>query len=254
MGEDSPVYSVAIPVDVLKDQAISATAKLLYGVVDSFQRKSGICYASNERLAEELGGCTPRTVSKCIGELKDAGYVLVDSGKVRKIFLSVYAADGQEGGRKLLPSEKKSSTNVEENFQEGGRKFPPSNTESINKKENKKRKANQPEPLTDEQLHEAVVSGIVKLADDSWTKNQKNEIYRLTMALYDPNRVVQKSHPVRSQLSVSGTFSKLAQVGNPMAMIDMLNTAIIGGWQGVRVPDKPKHLQAPTEERRYQCV
>lgn len=132
MSENAPVYSVAVPVDILRDQTISATAKLLYGIVDSFQRKSGICYASNERLAEELGGCTPRTVSKCIGELKDAGYVLIYSGKVRKISLSVYANDGQEGRRKLPPSEKKTSNGVEETFQVGGRNFPPSNIRDSN--------------------------------------------------------------------------------------------------------------------------
>lgn len=254
MSENTPVYSVAIPVDILKDQTISASAKLLYGIIDSFQKKSSVCYASNERLAEELGGCTARTASKCIGELKDAGYILIENGKTRKIYLKVYAYGGQEGGRKLPPCEDKVSTRVEETFQGGGRNFPPSNTESVNKKENKKRKAEKPQPLTDEQLHDAVVAEIVNLADESWTKTQKNEIYRLTMALYDPNRVVQKSHPVRSYLSVSGTFSKLSQAGNPAAMIDMLNTAIIGGWQGVRVPDNPKQTKSTTEERRYQCV
>ena len=42
--------------------------------------------------------------------------------------------------------------------------------------------------------------------------------------------------------------------GSPSAMIDMLNTAIIGGWQGVRVPDKIAQGNTPAEERRYQCV
>ena len=92
------------------------------------------------------------------------------------------------------------------------------------------------------------------MAQPDWSKDEKNEIYRLTMALYDPNRVVQKAHPVRSQLSVDGTFRKLAQVKTPDAMIDMLNNAIIGGWQGVQVPKKPSFEKQPAEERRYQCV
>ena len=132
MSDNTPVYCVAIPVDVLRDQNISATAKLLYGIIDSFQRKSGVCYASNERLAEELGGCTARTASKCIGELKEAGYVSIDTGKARKIYLSVYADGGQEGGRKLLPPEKKTSTHQEENFHHPGRNLPPSNIQVSN--------------------------------------------------------------------------------------------------------------------------
>ena len=132
MSENSPVYSVAIPVDILKDQTISASAKLLYGVIDSFQKKSGVCFASNERLAEELGGCTARTASKCIGELKDAGYILIENGKTRKIYLKVYAYGGQEGGRKLPPCNDETPSRVEETFQEGGRNFPPSNIRDSN--------------------------------------------------------------------------------------------------------------------------
>ena len=77
---------------------------------------------------------------------------------------------------------------------------------------------------------------------------------RVTMALYDPNRVVKKAHPVRSQLSVDGTFRKLAKATSPDAMIDMLNNAIIGGWQGVQEPRKPSFEKQPATERRYQCV
>lgn len=255
MSDNTPVYSIAIPVDLVKDSTISASAKLLYGVIDSFQRKSGVCYASNERLADELGGCTSRTASKCISELRDAGYICIDNDKSRKIYLRPYASDGQGGGRNLPPPEKKTSTQVEENFQGGGRNFPPSNTESNIKRNEKEKTAKpKPEPLTDRQLHEAIVAGIVGIAKPDWTKEDKNEIYRLTMALYDPDRVVKKAHPVRSQMSVDGTFRKLGIAPNPAAMIDMLNDAIIGGWQGVQAPRKPFYEKPPQEERKYRCV
>ena len=75
------------------------------------------------------------------------------------------------------------------------------------------------------------------------------------MALYDPGRVVKKAHPVRSQLSVDGTFRKLSQGGSPQVMINMLSDAIIGGWQGVQVPKQQQISQKqPAEERQYQCV
>ena len=80
-------------------------------------------------------------------------------------------------------------------------------------------------------------------------------LYRLVMVLYDPARVVKKARPVRSQAGVDGTFRKLAQAGNPQTMINMLNDAIVGGWQGVQVPKaRTDFRQQPAEERQYQCV
>ena len=79
-------------------------------------------------------------------------------------------------------------------------------------------------------------------------------LYRLVMVLYDPERVVKKARPVRSQAGVDGTFRKLAQAESPQAMINMLNDAIVGGWQGVQVPKTIRSQAQPVEERRYQCV
>lgn len=132
MEDNSPIYSIAVPLHLLADREVSATAKLLYGVIESFQRRSGVCFASNDRLAEELGGCTPRTASKCISELKAAGYIVVDDAKGRKIYLATSIVGGQGGGSFLLPPTKKTSGGVEENFLGGGKNFPPSITVSNN--------------------------------------------------------------------------------------------------------------------------
>ena len=187
---------------------------------------------------------------------EEAGYIQVSNGKGREIILKPYASGGQEGGRNLLPPEKKISTSLEENFQEGGRKFPQSNIDLVIKEKNKKEKSVKTEALslTDEQLQKIVVEQITRMAGPGWSKQEKNEIYRLTMALYDPNRTVRKSHPVRSELSVDGTFRKLAKGGSPGVMIDMLNDAIIGGWQGVQVPRNSAPAKQPAEERQYECV
>lgn len=134
-------------------------------------------------------------------------------------------------------------------------------SKDISKKENKKKKkaAPKPEPLTDDELRPIVVANITQIADPSWSADIKNELFRWVMALYDPARAVKKAHPVRSKLSVEGTFRKLALSGkDPSVMIGMLCTAIEAGWQGVQVPnskkshpvsDKPKQ-----EERQYKCV
>lgn len=254
MENDNPIYSIGVPIHVLKDTNISATAKLLYGVIDSFQKKSGVCFASNNRLAEELGGCTPRTASKCVGELRTAGYIVIDDDKGRKIFLSTSFSGGQGGRSFLPPTAEEEPAQVEEKFVGGGRNFPPSNTSS-KKEKNKKEK---PEPLTDDELRPIVVDAINRIAGPEWTPAIKNELYRWVMALYDPNRTVRKAHPIRSKLSVDGTFRKLTQSGSdPQVMITMLCTAIEGGWQGVQVPNKgktaapAKHAQ---EERQYRCL
>lgn len=106
----TPIYSIAVPVHLLKDREVSATAKLLYGVIDSFQKRSGVCFASNERLADEVAGCSPRTISRCITELKEAGYIIVEGDDGRKICLSTSFTDGQGGRQKCLPPTTKVST------------------------------------------------------------------------------------------------------------------------------------------------
>lgn len=253
---NTPVYSVAIPVHILKDASISATAKLLYGIIDSFQKRSGVCFASNERLAEELGGCTPRTASKCLGELRTAGYIITDDIKGRKIYLATSISGGQGGGSFLPPSTKETSTQVEESFQGGGRNFPPSKSISNQEKKNKRKESEpKPEQLTDDELRPLVVASIQEIAEPEWTAATKNELFRWVMALYDPNRKVRKAHPVRSELSVKGTFRKLAMSGkNPNVMIGMLCSAIEGGWQGVQVPESGTAAKPKQEEVEYRCL
>ena len=125
----------------------------------------------------------------------------------------------------------------------------------LRKKKNKKEK---PEPLTDDELRPLVVDGITQIAQPSWSATVKNDLYKWIMALYDPERVVKKAHPVRSKLSVDGTFRKLAMSGNdPQVMIGMLCTAIEGGWQGVQVPKSGTNAAQPKpaqKERQYRCL
>ena len=260
-----PGYYAIIPADVRYDDSIPANAKLLYGEISALIGAEGYCYASNTYFAN-IYKMTVENIARLISKLEKAGHikrvVIRDkSGQIvqRKLYLKASLPDIQDHTNDINTNpeqeqggiDKKINTPQQKNQEGIDKKIKETNTSITDKKKSKKEK---PEPMTDAQLHDAVVAGIVKMAGDTWTKQEKNEIYRLTMALYDPNRVVQKSHPVRSQLSVDGTFSKLAKGGTPGVMIDMLNTAIIGGWQGVRVPDKIAQGNTPAEERRYQCV
>lgn len=253
MDDIRPSYYAVIPADVRYDEVIPPNAKLLYGEISALIGKDGFCYASNAYFMKLFGFSDP-TISRLISQLEKAGYIQReiekdDSGQVkrRKIYLSVSVPD--------IQPPIKNDTTLPSKLMGGGIKNDGENNKSNTRKE--KNKKEKPEPLTDEELRPLVVSGIRGLAQDSWTSEVKNDLYKWVMALYDPNRTVRKAHPVRSKLSVDATFRKLAQSGkDPQVMIGMLCTAIEGGWQGVQVPKpgtaapaKPKQ-----EEREYRCL
>ena len=245
MDDIRPGYYAVIPADVRYDDQIPPNAKLLYGEISALIGKEGYCYATNAYFMKLYGFSDP-TISRLISQLEKAGYIQREmerdnSGQVkrRKLYLSVSTPE--------IQPPIKNDTTLPSKLMGGGIKndgyTDKSNTE---KKKNKKDK---PEPLTDEELRAAVVSGINGLAQESWSAATKNDLFKWVMALYDPNRVVKKAHPVRSKLSVDGTFRKLAMSGkDPNVMIGMLCTAIEGGWQGVQVPKQSSDpTAAPVE-------
>lgn len=253
MEEARPGYYAVIPADVRYDDQIPANAKLLYGEISALIGADGFCYASNSYFMKIYGFSDP-TVTRLITKLEDAGYIkrVLDRDKTgqvvrRKIYLSVSMPDIQPP---II-----FDTTSHQNCGEGTIKNDGYTNLSItNKRKDKKKK---PEPLTDEELRPIVVDGISRLAGPDWTADAKNDLFRWIMALYDPERVVKKANPVRSRLSVDGTFRKLAMSGNdPQVMIGMLCTAIEGGWQGVQVPNKGKvaNQKPKQEERTYRCL
>lgn len=253
MDDIRPGYYAIIPADVRYDDGIPPNAKLLYGEISALIGKDGFCYASNAYFMNLYGFSDP-TISRLISQLEKAGYIRRElekdkSGQVvrRKLYLSVSAPEVQ-------PPIKNDTTLPSKLIGGGIKNDGETNKSNTVKEKNKKEK---PEPLTDEELRPIVVSGINGLAQENWSAAVKNDLYRWVMALYDPNRTVRKAHPVRSKLSVDGTFRKLAMSGNdPQVMIGMLCTAIEGGWQGVQVPNKGTQAAAPKqkEEREYRCL
>lgn len=253
MDENRPGYYAIIPADVRYDDGIPPNAKLLYGEISALVGKEGFCYATNQYFAD-LYGVTVETIARLLTKLESAGHIrrIIErdhTGQIvsRKLYLKVSMPDGWGIDKKINTPRQKNQEGIDKKVKE-------TITSNTVKEKDKKEK---PEPLSDEELSAAVVSGINGLADDSWSAATKNDLYRWVMALYDPSRTVRKAHPVRSELSVKGTFRKLALSGsNPQVMIGMLCTAIEGGWQGVQVPDKGKAAAAPAprEERQYRCL
>jgi DNA-binding transcriptional ArsR family regulator len=248
-----PGYYAIIPADVRYDDGIPPNAKLLYGEISALIGKDGFCYASNAYFMNLYGFSDP-TISRLISQLEKAGYIRRElekdkTGQVvrRKLYLSVSAPE--------IQPPIKNDTTLPSKIIGGGIKNDGETNKSITVKE--KNKKEKPQQLTDEELRPLVVSGINGLAQENWGAAVKNDLFRWVMALYDPNRTVRKAHPVRSKLSVDATFRKLAQSGkDPQVMINMLCTAIEGGWQGVQVPSKGKGapMKPPQEEREYRCL
>ena len=77
MNVSSSVSFITVPLRLLSDQDISATAKLLYSLIDYYQRMSGgICYETNASLASTMCDCTQETISRRVRELSKAGYIV----------------------------------------------------------------------------------------------------------------------------------------------------------------------------------
>lgn len=254
MDDVRPGYYAIIPADVRYDDGIPPNAKLLYGEISALIGKDGFCYASNAYFMKLYGFSDP-TISRLISQLEKAGYIkreLEKDGKGqvkrRKLYLSVSVPE--------IQPPIKNDTTLPSKIIGGGIKNDGDTNLSITKKE--KNKKEKPEPLTDDELRPLVVDGITQIAQPSWSATVKNDLYKWIMALYDPERVVKKAHPVRSKLSVDGTFRKLAMSGNdPQVMIGMLCTAIEGGWQGVQVPKSGTNAAQPKpaqKERQYRCL
>ena len=86
-----------IPAPVRGDQTLTDKAKLLYADLSALADEKGYCWASNEYLAQ-LYKCGERTISRCISQLADLGFIRVEivpvkGGKLhteRRIFLGIF--------------------------------------------------------------------------------------------------------------------------------------------------------------------
>jgi len=106
---------ISVPTELLRRKASELTfgAKLLYGRLHLYGRKTGICNPSQRTLAKELGGISERQVRNLLAELSRCG--LVDwrrtgssaSYQVNPPSAFVSPPDGNEGSH---PERKNSST------------------------------------------------------------------------------------------------------------------------------------------------
>lgn len=235
MDEIRPGYYAIIPADVRYDDQIPPNAKLLYGEISALIGKDGFCFATNQYFAD-IYGCTPVTIARLVGKLEQAGYIRREterdkSGQVvrRKLYLSVSMPDVQ-------PLNNFDNT-PQQNCGEGINKNDKYTNTSIT--DIKKKEKENPAQLSEEDLRALVRDGVLSLSDDTWSRDDKNRLYKLVVDLYDPEREVRKAHPMRTKRSIDRTFRKLSEWGgtSPGAMIDIVDCAIANGWQGIQQPN-----------------
>ena len=88
MAERNKTDCIVVPMALLTDRRLSASAKLMYGLIAHYQKVSGgFCQATNRELAAVYNDCTISSLQRLIKELRDGGYIEIVhiSGKVRKI-------------------------------------------------------------------------------------------------------------------------------------------------------------------------
>lgn len=73
-----------IPDIVLRDNRLTANAKILFGKIVCISGQGGFCDYSNAQLSEEMDGLDVRTVQRYIVQLEACGYVGIDKDKNKR--------------------------------------------------------------------------------------------------------------------------------------------------------------------------
>lgn len=215
----SPEYYVVIPTRIVAARNISQTAKLLYGVITSFWQSQGVCWATNARLAEAMGNCDERTVSRAVGELKSNGYIVTEKEgrSSRKIYLAASASDGQSIDNSVHPDTTVLSTPHDKIV------YPI----PFIKKENKKEKIDH---------HSVFVSWIQNVVGDKCSREKKNELYAHLISYRDMRQ--EGNSPLNTSRKLTGLLNDLRDEsgGNADVMCEMLRKATNNCWKSVHGP------------------
>lgn len=241
MENCNPEYYVVIPTRVVSARDISQTAKLLYGVITSFWQTKGVCWATNARLAEAMGDCDERTVSRAISELRNNGYIVTEKEgrSSRKIYLAVCAGDGQGVDKNVHPD----TTTLSNPHDKIVYPIP------FIKKENKKEKNSfDPKPVFVEWIDKDLPH-LTAPHGEILGAREKNMLY-IALVNFSDNRHAMKK-PIPSKAAVTAILNRLVKFtrdtpNRVAAMIDILELATSSNWQTVYAP-KDANPAAPAK-------
>lgn len=217
-----------IPVELLYEDSVPATAKLLYGEIYRLANADGWCETSNKDFCELLG-CNENTVRNLLKALARVGQISIHTeprhgetgGTIRRIFCGRRLAIPDEGGcpQKIVGGTPKNVEGV-----------PPKICGDTYTKSNNK---NIPPIVPHEilSLCEAYAGGDV-------------ELLGAILGLLE-NRAAAKKSPVKTTRAMNGILSKLDKLsgGGRELKLALLEKATVSNWLTV-FPLKPDEMPA----------
>lgn len=222
-------------VDLLYEDSVPATAKLLYGEIYRLSNADGWCDASNEVFCDLLG-CSENTVRNLLKALVRVGQISIRTepcrngkgGTIRRIFC----------GRRLTAPEEPETRGTPK-FLEGGTPknlegVPPKNCGDTYTKSNSK------------VIPPIVPREIFKLCADY--AGEDAQLLDAILGLLE-NRTVAKRAPVKTARAMNGILNKLDRLsaGDRALKLALLEKATVANWLTV-FPLKPDELPASGSE------
>lgn len=239
-----------IPAPVRGDQTLTDKAKLLYADLSALADEKGYCWASNEYLAQ-LYKCGERTISRCISQLADLGFVRIETVPVkggkqhteRRIFLGIF-------GETRVDKIGKVADFGEARVDKNGEATLYCNSYGITGMN--KRNDNNPPIVPQEgtgggkkKIEQEILLAVAEYA---------GEDHALMTAILDfiGNRASIKK-PVKTMATLNGILRNLSKLskGDHAVQVAMLEEATVHNWQTVYAlkPDKLAEIQRqPTEQ------
>lgn len=217
-------------VDLLYEDSVPATGKILFGEIYRLSDAEGFCFASNRDFMDLLG-CSETTVRNLLRALEDVGQIRCENrpkrdgsgGTERRIFC----------GRKLAPPVDFGYPQKTAGTPEGTRKklrgVPAENCGPTYYKSNNKSN----NPLPPNEVSDAISAYI---GDDPE--------YRAAFDGFLANRVAMKK-PVRTARAINTIINRLRKVNDREVEIAMLDKATVNNWLTVyalkadELPDVP---------------
>lgn len=250
-----------IPSVVMLDTQLSASAKLLYGIITWRSGKFGFCWATNDTLAEDVG-LSAKRITPLIAQLEERGHIeteilpdkTVTGGKRRNIYPVVRSTRGLVGGILKNEDTLSSETRIPSPQKRG---------DGILKNEEikKKRENNNKTPIVPAEIAERIEEYC----------GEDTELRSGLMDLLANRATVKKSKSVQTLPAINRMLSKLDREsgGDRTTKLWMIDNAIEHNWDTVygpksetefaeierrRAQDMPSAPAAPREETEYGVV
>lgn len=227
--EENRSYFAVLPANVRYDNRLKLLSRILYAEITALCNEKGFCWARNKYFAD-LYGVSTKTISTCISQLKECGYIDIEMiyKEGSKEIVNRYLRICNEGIEKIF------HTPMEENVKE--------NNININNTSNKKTKG------TSEKLEEKLPEIIKNL-------NLDEEYVELTKSWLKYKRDIKEGY--KSEFSLIAFVKRLAEFSNnqPELARKVLEQSFERNWKTVYKlqDDSFKSKPVTSNEINYKC-